>query len=271
FWSSASWLGPACIFAPSSAEEISSAIKTLSQLQVPFAMRGGGHMPIGTSNNIDSSGVLISSSNLKQLQIGPGQETVTVGPGNVWAYVYKYLEPYGKVVVGGRLGPIGVPGFVFGGGISFYGNQYGWHLQMLPNLQCCVLASGEVIEATPDNQYGDLFWALRGGGNYFALVTSFDLKTHKSTVVSVGSVQYGPGVRDKWLDAGYTFAMDGANDAKAAVIPTANWGKTITKGVLTYNNYQFYDGNNTYPAALQNFTAPVLPALQSTVKPRSMY
>ncbi|EKG21775.1 hypothetical protein MPH_00898 [Macrophomina phaseolina MS6] len=65
--------------------------------------------------------------------------------------------------------------------------------------------------------------------------------------------------------------MDGANDAKAAVIPTANWGKTITKGVLTYRNYQFYDPKNTYPAALQNLTAPVLPALQSTVKQRSMY
>lgn len=126
FWSSASWLGPACIFAPSCVEEMSAAVKNLAKLRVPFAMRGGGHMPIGTSNNINSSGVLISSSNLKQLQIGSGQKTVTVGSGNVWSDVYKYLEPYGKVVVGGRLGPIGVPGFLLGGGMSFYSNQHGF-------------------------------------------------------------------------------------------------------------------------------------------------
>lgn len=133
------------------------------------------------------------------------------------------------------------------------------------------MGSGEIVEATADNQYADLFWALRGGGNSFALVASFDLKTYNSPVVSVGNVVYGPGMRDKWLDAVYTFAMDGSKDAKAAVIPTVSWGQTTTKGLLTYSNFQFYDGNNTSPAAFRNFSAPILPALQNTVQPRSMY
>ncbi|GME49379.1 putative FAD binding domain protein [Neofusicoccum parvum] len=248
---------------------MSTAVKTLAELQVPFAMRGGGHMPIGTSNNINSTGVLISSSNMKQLQIGPDHKTVTVGSGNVWLDVYKYLEPYGQTVVGGRLGPIGVPGFLLGGGMSFFSNQYGFGSANVAKYTC-VLGSGEIVEATANNMYADLFWALRGGGNSFALVASFDLKTYSAPVVSVGSVVYGPGVRDKWLDAVYTFAHDGSKDAKAALIPTATWGQS-TQGMLVYNNFQFYDGNHTNPPAFENFSAPVLPALQNTVSARTMY
>src|SRR4051794_9033029 len=55
FWSQASALGPACIFAPSVAEELGEAVKVLTTLRSPFAMRGGGHMPIGDFNNINSS------------------------------------------------------------------------------------------------------------------------------------------------------------------------------------------------------------------------
>lgn len=105
---------------------MSFAVKSLVKSHVKFAVRGGGHMPIAGSNNIDSSGILLASSGLSQLQISDDQSTVAVGPGNRWGAVYRYLEPYGVTVVGGRLGVVGVPGLLLGGGISFFGNEYGW-------------------------------------------------------------------------------------------------------------------------------------------------
>jgi FAD/FMN-containing dehydrogenase len=126
FWSQSSALSPACIFAPSLAEELGEAVKVLKALRLPFAMRGGGHMPIANFNNINSSGVLLSSSGLKRLEMAADGESVHVGPGNHWADVYEFLEPHGKAVVGGRLGIVGVPGFVTGGGASFFSAEYGW-------------------------------------------------------------------------------------------------------------------------------------------------
>ena len=83
-------------------------------------------MPIGDFNNIDSTGVLLSSSGFRRLEMGADGTSVHVGPGNHWADVYEFLEPLGKVVVGGRLGIVGIPGFVTGGGASFFSAEYGW-------------------------------------------------------------------------------------------------------------------------------------------------
>jgi hypothetical protein len=69
---------------------------------------------------------LIGSTNLNQLQLSADKSYVSVGLGNRWEGVYKYLEPYGLVALGGRVGNVGVPGLLLGGGISFYSNQYGF-------------------------------------------------------------------------------------------------------------------------------------------------
>ncbi|KAK5127367.1 hypothetical protein LTR85_006706 [Meristemomyces frigidus] len=272
FWSQASALGPACDFAPSCAEDLGWAVKVLKHYSAPFAMRGGGHMPIAGFNNINSSGVLLSSSGFTHLNLEPNSKNVHVGPANHWADVYKGLEPYGLTVVGGRLGVVGVPGFVTGGGISFFSWQYGWASNNLVSYTC-VLADGSVVKATPTNKFADLFWALRGGGNSYALVTDIEMKTYYKPAVTIGQASYGSGsnVSKAFIDAVHNFAVYGqTDDAKASIIPIVNAGST-SNGSLTYTAYRFYDGNNTAPAALKNFTAPSLPTLTDTFQPRSMH
>lgn len=119
----------------------------------------------------------------------------------------------------------------------------------------CVLADGTVVVATPTNRYSDLFWALRGGGNSFAIVTSFQLKTIHAPAVAVGQVSYGTGVRDAFIDSVFGFAFDGVLDKKAAVIPTVNWSPLFGPEP-TYSGMLFYNGNDTAPPALANFTGP---------------
>ncbi|KAG8627052.1 hypothetical protein KVT40_004535 [Elsinoe batatas] len=138
-----------------------------------FAVRGGGHMPIGDFNNIDSRGVLLSSSNFKQLSYTANKASVNVGPHNRWQDVYKFISPDNLLVVGGRVGIVGIPGFFLGGGVSFLGNQYGWAVNNLVSLTV-VLATGQVVTINSQNQYSDLFWAMkcpvRRGGHHLSSI-----------------------------------------------------------------------------------------------------
>lgn len=100
-------------------------IQTLVASGVPFAIQGGGHMMIEGAANINSSGILLSSAGLAELAISSDGSTLSIGSGNRWLNVYDYLEPYGKSVVGGRSGIVGVAGFLLGGGNSYFSNEYG--------------------------------------------------------------------------------------------------------------------------------------------------
>jgi FAD/FMN-containing dehydrogenase len=122
---------------PENAQQVSSAIAILTLTSTQFAVRGGGHMPIPGYNNIDS-GVLLSTSNLTTLELSHGQSTVSVGAGNRWRDVYSYLEPYGLAAVGGRVGDVGVSGFLLGGGISFYSSRYGFGSDTTVAIEVCI-------------------------------------------------------------------------------------------------------------------------------------
>ena len=82
-------------------------------------------MPIpGYANT--AGGVLIGMTNLNTIKLSSDKSYVSVGPGRRWEEVYGYLEPSGLVALGGRVGLVGVPGLLLGGGISFYSNQHGF-------------------------------------------------------------------------------------------------------------------------------------------------
>ena len=89
-------------------------------------MQGGGHMPIFDSNNINSTGVLLSSYNLRTLALSADKSSLFVGPGNHWAQVYDLLAGEDLLVAGGRIGVVGIPGFITGGGISYLSWEHGW-------------------------------------------------------------------------------------------------------------------------------------------------
>ncbi|KXH59262.1 FAD binding domain-containing protein [Colletotrichum salicis] len=255
YWSATEYNTPACVFVPQNTQQVSFAVTTLTLSLTNFAVRSGGHMPVVGYNSIGSSGILLSTSNLTTLALSNDKSTVSVGAGYRWRDVYSYLAPSGLAVVGGRIGGVGVPGLLLGGGISFYSNQYGFAADNVVRYQA-VLSSGLVVEATATNAYSDLFWALKGGGNSFAIVTRFDLKTFVSPKVWVGISQYAQTDSAKYLDAVYNFGKYGSADGKAAIIPT----------ILTYPSYnitayaaaRFYNSETAPATAFENFTSPAL-------------
>ncbi|KAK4502960.1 hypothetical protein PRZ48_006387 [Zasmidium cellare] len=241
-WSASAWSQPACVVLPHNASELSSIVKQLSTSRTPFAMRGGGHMPIADAANINATGVLISSTNLLTLELSEDQSYVSVGPGPRWADVYTYLNGTGLVVVGGRLGPVGVPGLLLGGGISLYSYNRGL-ASAGGKIRAyeCVLADGTIVTATSNNEYSDLWWALQGGGNSYAIVTRFDLRTFYDPTPLIAEASYGSGdsVRDAFLAAVLAFATDDDADPFAAITPITRWGPNYTEpadfSTLFYN------------------------------------
>jgi len=115
-------------------------------------------------------------------------ETARVGPGNRWGPVYKTLESAGKMVLGGRVSEVGVGGFLLGGGIAFTSRQHGWAMDSIRSYEI-VLANGTIVNADQQS-HPDLYWALRGGGSNFGVVTDFTLETYPRTDVWGGQNIY---------------------------------------------------------------------------------
>lgn len=118
--------------------------------------------------------------------------------------------------------------------------------------------------ANATNEYADLFWALRGGGNSFCLITNFQMRTINAPVITAGQRGYGSGdeVGKTFLDSVYQMAASPSPDVKGAVTPIARAGDAING--TTYNAMFYYNGNNTTPSFFANFSAPVLAPEQDT-------
>ncbi|KAL3418745.1 FAD binding domain-containing protein [Phlyctema vagabunda] len=266
-WNAGAWLGPACVLTPANAEEMSEAVKGLVRFGTPFAMRGGGHMPIPNAANINSTGVLISSSKLTKMELSTDGGTLELAPANRWGDAYIYLNETGtgKMVVGGRYAPVGVPGYLLGGGMSFFSNEYGFS-SANGNVRAyeCVLADGTIVSATSENEFVDLYWALQGGGNSFCLVTKFDLKTFDSPFIMLADAHYGTGAatKDLWIDSVLNFVLNGSDDPKAAVIPVARFGLGSSEPV--YDATLFYNGDVAESTVLNDFQGGLLPKTNST-------
>lgn len=263
FWTPTDYLSPACVFTPKTAAQVSAAILTLTAFEAPFAVRGGGHMPIpGYANTI--GGVLIGLTDLNQVQLSKDKSYVSVGPGRRWEEVYGYLEPYGLVTLGGRVGIVGVPGLLLGGGISFYSNQHGFASDNVIAFEV-VLASGQIVTAT-STQYSDLFWALKGGGNSFGIVTRFDLLTYSSPTVCAGILEVPSTERDQFLSAVANYAQYGSADTKSAVIPSIFMLASLNTTI--YTSALFYDGATCTQPAFANFST--IPAIANSYGPTTL-
>jgi hypothetical protein len=116
-----------------------------------------------------------------------------------------------------QMAPVGVPGLVLGGGISFFSNKRGWACDNVASYEV-VTASGLIVNATP-NSYPDLYWALRGGGNNFGIVTNFKLNAFPLGQMWGGQRIYTENNFPAVLDAIYKFATTGSTkDTDAAQI-----------------------------------------------------
>ncbi|KAF2150943.1 FAD-binding domain-containing protein [Myriangium duriaei CBS 260.36] len=176
YWSSIpSAARPACVFTPSNAPAVSILVLLSRITSCPFAVKSGGHAAFAGASSI-TGGITVSLDRLNEITLSEDHSIASVGPGNRWGTVYAALDTHNLTVIGGRAADVGVGGLTLGGGISFLSNIYGWACDNVAQYEV-VTACGDILTATP-TEHQDLYWALRGGGNNFGVVTRFDLYTH---------------------------------------------------------------------------------------------
>ncbi len=171
-WSTTSILTPDCIFRPSSAEQLSAAVKVLATTNCQFAVKSGGHSPIPGANDINY-GVSIDLQYLNQTSLAPDRSFVSLGAGGNWINAYHAFAGDGVGFPGGLCGTTGIGGVTIGGGQSPFSAKVGWAVDNVLNFEI-VLADGEIVNANATSN-SDLFRAQKGGGFNFGVVTRIDM------------------------------------------------------------------------------------------------
>ena len=206
YWSPYVILEPFCVFAPQNAQDVAIAVSTFQRYRTQLSVRGHGHMMVKGAASTNQ-GVLLVFSKMKKLQISSDHGYLSIEPGLTWLDVYEYIQPYNRAVVGGRYAPVGVSGFLLGGGISYYSEQYGWGVNSVKSYQI-VTADGLILEVSASS-HADLYWSLKGGSSNYGIVTRFDLATHPGPLVSAGTLAYDTSTTPQVLKALGSYVLHG--------------------------------------------------------------
>jgi FAD/FMN-containing dehydrogenase len=161
---------PAAIAQARNADDVATALLRGREAGLEIAVRCGGHSASGQS--MSQGGLTIDLSHMNHVKVDPVARTAKVGGGSLLMDVAKAGEPHGLAMPFGLISHTGVGGLTLGGGIGWLMRKYGLALDRLRSLQV-VTADGEQVTAS-ELENPDLFWALRGGGGNFGIVTEFE-------------------------------------------------------------------------------------------------
>jgi FAD/FMN-containing dehydrogenase len=173
---------PALIARCRDADDVSRVVRFAGQRGLDLAVRGGGHNGAGLGTC--DGGVVIDLSLLKEVQVDPEARTVRVGGGCLWGEVDRATNEHGLATPSGIISTTGVGGLTLGGGLGHLTRKFGLAIDNLLEAEM-VLASGERIRVSAD-EHPDLYWAIRGGGGNFGVVTSFVFRLHRVETVIAG-------------------------------------------------------------------------------------
>ncbi len=172
---------PAMIVKAERTEDVRSAILTARSQNLPLAVQATGH---GTHQSTDGA-VLLRTNEMAAVLIDPDRRIAKVGPGATWGQVLKAAAPLGLAPLSGSSPTVGVTGYTLGGGMGWLGRKFGFAADSVTKARI-VTAEGRLLTTSAD-QYPDLFWALRGGGGNFGIVTGLEFKLYPVAKVYAGT------------------------------------------------------------------------------------
>ncbi|KAI1454351.1 hypothetical protein F4805DRAFT_323519 [Annulohypoxylon moriforme] len=257
-----------CRVEPASSEEVSTVLKILVDGWCKFAVKCGGHSRY-PDDSVSVDGVTIDLGLMNNTVVSADNTTARIGGGALTRQVFAALAPYGLAYVGGRVGQVGMGGFTLGGGTSALSAKYGWALDSVVEYEV-VLPNATTVTVS-ETLHPDLYYALRGGGNNFGIVTSFNVTVFPQPSVYTGSRSFGDEQIPQFLEeAEKIFTIQDSEDTNVgleyryAYSAGSGWAMSSTQ---RYAEPVFYppvfDALNSIPS-LGNLTGGISSLAQST-------
>ena len=173
---------PAAIVRPADSGEVAHVVALARESGIELAVRGGGHGQAG--HGTSEGGIVLDLGGLRALEIDTAARVARAAGGLTAGEVTNAAAPHGLAVGFGDTASVGIGGLTLGGGLGYLVRKHGLTIDHLLGAEV-VTADGRVLEVDGD-RHPDLFWAIRGGGGNFGVVTRFDFRLHPVDVVTGG-------------------------------------------------------------------------------------
>jgi FAD/FMN-containing dehydrogenase len=244
---------PVAVVRPETPQQVGEALRFAAAEGLGVGIRSGGH---GSGHFDNDGGLVIELSNFTGVDVDG--TTVRIGGGAVWGDVATALAPHGLALTSGDTKSVGVGGLTLGGGVGWLVRELGLAFDSLKSAEV-VLASGDVVTASADEN-PDLFWALRGGGGNFGVVTKFVFEAHPLDGVVFGTLTYDVGAASDVLK-GWRDVMREAPEpfnSTFLVMPAMGPGMDAAAQIIV-----LHPGRDAAPAEPQLARLRELPGYQS--------
>lgn len=263
--------------------DVVQAVNVARSYELPLSVRGGGHNVAGLALN--DGGIVVDLSKMREVRVDPEKRVARVAGGATWADVDGATHQFGLATPGGQVSSTGVGGLTLGGGLGHLTRAFGLCIDNLLSVEI-VTADGRLLTANAD-QEADLFWAVRGGGGNFGVVTAFEFRLHPVNMVYSGPIVY-PAERAGDALRLYREFLAGAPDELSAIFaylivppappfPEHLWLQTMCAilpnwiGPLDQGEQVVKPLRDAMPAALDMMGPMPYPVLQSMFDPMAPF
>ncbi len=229
---------PAVIVRAASVEDVSHVVSLARETGMELAIRSGGHSNAGHS--VSDGGIVLDLSNMRALEIDVEERTAWAEPGLTTGEYTAKAAAHGLATAFGDTGSVGIGGLTLGGGVGYLVRKYGLTIDSLLAADI-VTADGQLLHVDAGN-HPELFWAIRGGGGNFGVVTRFQFRLHEVKTV-VGGMLVLPATAE--IIAAFIAEAQAAPDELSSIanvmpappmpfLPAEHHGKLIVMAVMVY-------------------------------------
>ena len=254
---------PRMIIRAANVADVISCVNFAREQGLLLAIRGGGHNGPGLGSCND--GLVIDLSTMNGVRVDPSNRTVRVEPGCTSGDVDHATHAFGLAVPFGIVSTTGVAGLTLGGGTGYLTRKYGLTIDNLLEVDL-VLADGRFVTASP-REHPDLFWAIRGGGGNFGVITSFVFQAHPVSIVYAGPIFWDAAKDGAAVMKAYRDFLPTAPEELGAFVglktvpsmdpfPKEHWGKRACAVISSFNGSKA-DGERAMAPLLSKLPAPL--------------